>query len=84
MSIVSWIRLQTKKGLLHLYGPPTLDEENDPIVEAEREYARAVREEEAADAQEARATQPEEADEPASPGHQDPADEGAETGVDPR
>ncbi|MGB7983443.1 MAG: hypothetical protein WCF36_21910 [Candidatus Nanopelagicales bacterium] len=54
MNAFLWLRLQTKKALLNLYGPPTLDEEHDPIVAAEREYAHDVQAVEEADAQEAR------------------------------
>lgn len=56
MNIFRWLRLKTSKTLVNIYGPPTLDEDHDPIVAADREFAEEVRAEEEADAQEAEDT----------------------------
>lgn len=37
---------RAKLLLLHIYGPPQLDEDHDPVVQLKREHARELREEE--------------------------------------
>lgn len=38
MSVFAWLGYKTKVALLKLYGPPRLDDDNDPIVQLKQEH----------------------------------------------
>jgi hypothetical protein len=47
MNVIHELVYRAKLVLVNLYGPPTLDEEHDPIVQLKRDHEQELREEQA-------------------------------------